>query len=100
MVREFLSAKREFLYGLFAEHRDYCVVEVRNDAPFLNQDYNQTIYYWVEKGTAIEGLPLIQKDGYEFYGYIDLSSGEKIENGTIIDRDCVVAGNWMKNEQE
>ena len=100
MVREFLSAKREFLYGLFTEHRDYCVVEVRNDAPFLNQDYNQTIYYWVEKGTAIEGLPLIQKDGYEFYGYTDCSSGEKIENGTIIDRDCVVAGNWMKNEQE
>ena len=49
MVREFLSAKREFLYGLFTEHRDYCVVEVRNDAPFLNQDYNQTMYYWVDK---------------------------------------------------
>ena len=73
-------------------------MEVRNDAPFLNHDYNQTIYYWVEKGTAIEGLPLIREDGYEFYGYTDCSSGERVENGTIIYRDCVITGNWMKNE--
>lgn len=100
MVREFLSAKRKFLYGLFVEHRDYCVVEARNDALFLNQDYNQTIYYWVERGTAIEGLPMLQEDGYEFCGYTDCNSGKKVENGTIIYRDCVIEGNWIKNEGE
>lgn len=94
MVREFLSAKREFLYGCFTEHRNYCVVEVRNNAPFLNHDYNQTLYYWVEKGSAIDNLPLIRENGYEFSGYTDCTSGKQVDNGTIIYEDCVIEGKW------
>lgn len=100
MVREFLSAKREFLYGLFAEHRDYCVVEVRNDAPFLNQDYNQTVYYWVERGTAIENLPLYQESGYEFTGYYDKEKGNLITDGSLIYEDCILEGRWEQTGEE
>ena len=100
MVREFLSAKRGFLYGLFAEHRDYCVVEVRNDAPFLNQDYNQTVYYWVERGTAIENLPLYQESGYEFAGYYDKEKGNLITDGSLIYEDCILEGRWKQTGEE
>lgn len=100
MVREFLAAKRKFLYGLFAENRDYCVVEVRNDAPFLNQDYNQTVYYWVERGTAIENLPLYQEAGYEFTGYYDKEKGKLITDGSLIYEDCVLEGRWEQTGEE
>ena len=100
MVREFLSAKREFLYGLFADHRDYCVVEVRNDAPFLNQDYNQTVYFWVERGTAIKNLPLYQETGYEFTGYYDIEKGNLITDGSLIIEDYILEGRWEQTGDE
>lgn len=100
MVREFLSAKREFLYSLFVEQKDYCVVEVRNDAPFLNQDYNQTVYCWVERGTAIEGLPLYQESGYEFTGYYDKEKGNLITDGSLIYEDCILEGRWEQTGEE
>lgn len=100
MVKDFLIRKKNFLDKLWVEQREFCIVEVRNDAPFLNADYNQTMYYWVEKGTAIENLPSIQESGYIFCGYTDCCSGEKIENGTLIYADCTLEGKWIKMEEE
>lgn len=99
-VKEFLSRKLEFLNRLFIEKREYCVVEVRNDAPFLNQDYNQTIYYWVEKGTAIEGLPQYETEEYKFKGYFEIDSGQSIADGSIIWEDCVLKGIWEDSVPE
>lgn len=96
MVKNFLSEKRSFLYGLLIENRDYCIVEIRNEAPFLNQDYNQTLYDWVERGTAISNLPKYYGDGYEFKGYYDVDTGQLIENGTFIYRDCILEGIWER----
>jgi hypothetical protein len=94
MVKNFLAKKRSFLYGLFIEHKDYCIVEIRNDAPFLNQDYNQTLYIWVERGTAIGELPEYTAEGYEWKGYYDSESGSLVTCDTIIKEDCVLNGIW------
>ena len=94
MVRQFLLEKKDFLDKLWVEKRDYCVAVVKNDVPFLNQDYNQTLYYWVEKGKPIEGLPHYEAEGYDFIGYFNLENGKRIEDGTMIFEDCVVEGKW------
>ncbi len=98
MVMDFLSRKKEFLDRLLVEKRDYCVVEVRNGAPFLNQDYNQTLYFWVEKGTGIEGLPCYEDERYRFLGYEDSVSGRIISNGSVIQEDCVLEGIWEEKD--
>ena len=95
MVREFLAGKKDFLDRLWVEHKDFCVIEVRNDAPFLNQDYNQTMYYWVERGTPIEGLPCYETEEYQFLGYKN-QNGESIEDGSIIVGDDILHGEWEK----
>ncbi|MDE7333543.1 MAG: CotH kinase family protein [Lachnospiraceae bacterium] len=92
MVREFLLEKKDFLDKLWVEKRDYCVVEVRNDAPFLNQDYNQTLYYWVERGKPLEELPRYEM--YHFAGYVNRENGEQVVEGTVIYEDCVLEGIW------
>lgn len=94
MVRQFLLEKKDFLDKLWVEKRDYCVAVVKNDAPFLNQDYNQTLYYWVEKGKPIEGLPHYEAEGYDFIGYFNPENGKRIEDGTMIFEDCVLEGKW------
>lgn len=94
MVRQFLLEKKDFLDKLWVEKRDYCVAVVKNDVPFLNQDYNQTLYYWVEKGKPIEGLPHYEAEGYDFIGYFNPENGKRIEDGTMIFEDCVLEGKW------
>lgn len=100
MVREFLLQKKDFLDKLWVEKRDFCVVEVRNEAPFLNQDYNQTLYYWVEKGKPLEGLPRYEGEGYDFQGYFNRESGEKTGEGTVIWEDCVLEGIWEQTGEQ
>lgn len=95
MVREFLAEKKNFLDRLWVEGRDFCIVEVRCDAPFLNQDYNQTMYYWIERGQPIEGLPVHETEGYRFMGYQN-EKGESVADGSIITEDTVLEGEWTK----
>lgn len=98
MVRDFLREKMDLLDRLWIEHREFCVVEVQNNAPFLNQDYNQTLYYWVEKGTPVDNLPHMEEGGYRFKGYVDRESREIVTNQTIITRDCTLEGIWEPAE--
>lgn len=100
VVKDFMSRKLTFLDRLWIEEVDFCVVEIRNAASFLNQDYNQTLYYWVERGTAIENLPSYEDNGFRFEGYFDTETGERVEDGTIIDSDLVIEGVWTKEERE
>ena len=92
MVKDFLTQKKDFLDKLWIEHKEFCIVEVRNDFPFLNQDYNQTIYYWVEKGKPLQGLPQFKDENGSLCAYVDRKTGEKISDGTILWEDCVLEG--------
>lgn len=96
VVRNFMSEKLAFLDKLWIEQRDFCVVEVRNPAPFLDQGYNQTLYYWVERGTALEHLPDYEHPDYSFRGYFDMETGEQVENGYVVEKDCVIEGIWIR----
>ena len=100
MIRDFMSRKRAFLDKLWIEERDFCIVEVRNPATFLNQDYNQTLYYWVEKGMPLEGLPNYEHPDFDFEGYYDVKTGQLVQNGSIIERDCVLEGIWSRKAGE
>lgn len=100
VVRDFMSRKLTFLDKLWIEQRDFCVVEIRNSAPFLDQGYNQTLYYWVEKGTALEQLPNYTDPDFSFEGYFDIETGEQIKNGYIVEKDCVIEGIWSKEVEE
>lgn len=96
IIKDFMSRKLIFLDKLWIEERDFCVVEVRNPATFLDQGYNQTLYYWVERGTAIERLPNYESEGFHFEGYYDVENGEFVADGTIIDSDRVIEGIWSE----
>ena len=100
VVRDFLTAKRGFLSGFFIEKRNYCVVEVHNEAPFLNPDYNQVMYYWVEKGKPIKNLPVYREEGYQFNGYYDKESGKLISDGSLIYEDCILEGRWEQTGEK
>lgn len=96
MVRDFLKRKNDFLNSLWIEHKEYCIVEVRNEAPFLNSDYNHTLYYWVEKGKPFLDEPLEANDHYEFVGYVDIDSKTSIAQGAIIQNDCIMESAWKE----
>ena len=90
MVKDYLTKKKEFLDKLWIEHVDFCVVEVRNDLPILNQDYNQTLYFWVEQGTEISGLPYYETEEGNPVSYVDMNTGEMVFDGTVIWEDRVL----------
>lgn len=92
MVYDFLVKKRQLLQGIFVENRSYCVVEIRNEAPFLNEDYNQTVYEWVEKGDTITYLPEYEQEGYCFKGYYNMQNGQKVTKDTPVYEDCIIEG--------
>lgn len=90
MAEEFLIQKKDFLDRLWIEHRDFCIVEVENNIPVLNQDYNQTLYYWVERGTPLQGLPEFADEDGNPYVYVDSKTGEAVFDGAIIWEDCIL----------
>lgn len=95
MVKDYLTKKKEFLDKLWIEQVDFCVLEVRNDLPILNQDYNQTLYFWVERGTPVLGLPYYEtEEGYPIR-YVDINTGEEVSNGTLIWDDSVLEATWQ-----
>ncbi|MBD5548946.1 MAG: hypothetical protein HDQ97_16440 [Lachnospiraceae bacterium] len=97
MVRNFLAEKKDFLDKLWVEHADFCIVEVKNESVILNQDYNQTVYFWVERGTPILGLSQFESISGENFYYVDADTKEIITDGTVVWEDRVLEGIW---EQE
>lgn len=100
VVKDFMSRKLDFLDKLWIEGREFCIVEVRNSAPFLDQGYNQTLYYWVEQGTAIQNLPHYENEEWQFDGYYDKDYGELISDGFIIEYHRIIEGHWSLREEE
>lgn len=100
IVKDFMSRKLDFLDKLWIEGREFCVVEVRNSASFLDQGYNQTLYYWVERGTAIQNLPHYENEEWQFDGYYDKDYGELISDGFVIEYHRIVEGHWSQREEE
>ena len=96
MIKSFLKGKKDFLDKLWIEHRNFCVVEVKNESSILNQDYNQTIYFWVEKGTPIKRLSQYEKiNGQTFY-YRNVDTGKIITDADIIWDNCTLEGIWQQ----
>ena len=100
VVKDFMSRKLDFLDKLWIEGREFCIVEVQNSAPFLDQGYNQTLYYWVEQGTPISGLPCYENEEWQFDGYYDKDYGDLISDGFIIEYHRIVEGRWSQKEEE
>lgn len=102
MVRDFLQRKKSFLDGVWIESREYCIVEVRNDASFLNPDYNHTLYYWVEKGKPFLAVP-VETDyeyRYEFLGYSEVGSDQEITADIPIERNYILKSVWREKAQD
>ncbi|MDE5907930.1 MAG: CotH kinase family protein [Lachnospiraceae bacterium] len=96
MVKKFLTEKKEFLDKMWIEHADFCVVEVKNESKVLNQDYYQTVYFWVERGNPISGLSQYETiDGAHFY-YVDADTKEVATQDTVIWEDRVLEGIWVQ----
>ena len=100
IIKDFMARKLAFLDKLWIEGKEFCIVEVRNPATFLDQGYNQTLYYWVEKGMPIEKLPSYEHEDFRFEGYYDVESGELVTNETVIENDRVIEGIWTKEAGE
>lgn len=98
VVKDFMSRKLDFLDKLWIEGREFCIVEVQNPVSFLDQGYNQTLYYWVERGTPISGLPHYENEEWQFEGYYDKDYGDLISNGFIIEYHRIVEGRWTQKE--
>ena len=94
VVEDFMTRKMNFLDKLWIEAKEFCIVELRNDAPFLDQGYNQTLYYWVEKGTPIQNLPCYEAEGWKFDGYFDKDYHDLISDGFIIEYHRIAEGHW------
>lgn len=95
VVEDFMDRKLKFLDKLWIEGREFCIVELRNPAPFLDQGYNQTLYYWVERGTAISNLPCYEYEGWKFEGYFDKDYDDLICDGVVIEYHRIAEGRWV-----
>ncbi len=100
IVNDFMTRKLAFLDKLWIENSEFCIVEIENNAEFLDPGYHQTLYYWVEKGMPIEHLPHYEPEGYIFEGYFDKATGEPITDGLVMEHDRIVEGRWTKGEDE
>ena len=99
MVKQYLTEKKEFLDSIWIEKKEYCIVEVKRRASFLNEDYNQTLYYWVEKG---QPLPVILDEDREdsvFLGCFDAEDGQQYVAGTPVMDDLVLVARWEQKEE-
>lgn len=98
MVRDFLQRKKSFLDGVWIENREYCIVEVCNDASFLNPDYNHTLYYWVEKGKSFSAVPveIDYEYRYEFLGYSEVGSDQELTADMPIERNYILKSVWRE----
>ena len=99
MVKQYLTEKKEFLDSIWIEKKEYCIVEVKRRAPFLNEDYNQTLYYWVEKG---QPLPVILDEDREdsvFLGCFDDKDGQQYVAGTPVMNDLILVARWEQKEE-
>lgn len=100
VVVDFMTRKLAFLDKLWIEGREFCILELRNSAPFLDQGYNQTLYYWVEVGTPVENLPCYEAEGWRFEGYFDKDYGDLICDGFVMEYSRIAEGRWTQVEEE
>lgn len=100
VVEDFMARKLSFLDKLWIEGREFCLLELWNDAPFLDQGYNQTLYYWVEKGTGVTHLPHYEAEGWRFEGYFDKDYGDLISDGFVMEYYRIAEGRWTQVEEE
>lgn len=100
VVEDFMTRKMDFLDKLWIEEKEFCIVELRNSAPFLDQGYNQTLYYWVEKGTPIQNLPCYETEGWQFDGYFDKDYHDLISDGFVIEYHRIVEGQWTQTGEQ
>lgn len=100
VVKDFMSRKLNFLDKLWIEGREFCIVEVRNEVPILDHGHSQTLYYWVERGTAIHHLPHYETEEWQFDGYYDKDYHDLIYNGFIIEYHRIVEGHWTQKVEE
>lgn len=100
VVQDFMSRKLDFLDKLWIEGKEFCIIEVRNEVPILDPGYNQTLYYWVERGTAIHHLPHYETEEWQFDGYYDKDYHDLIYDGFIIEYHRIVEGHWTQKEEE
>lgn len=96
MVKDFLEKKKEFLDKLWIDHIDFCVVEVRNESEILNQDYFQTVYFWIERGTPISDLAQYETINGERFYYVDADTREVVTQDTVIWGDRVLEAVWIQ----
>lgn len=99
MVKEYLTEKKDFLDGIWIEKKEYCIVEVKREAPFLNMDYNQTLYYWVEKGQPLPAILDEDREDSVFLGCFDDADGQQYVAGTPIMSDLVLTARWEQKEE-
>lgn len=99
MVKQYLTEKKEFLDRIWIEKKEYCIVEVKREAPFLNMDYNQTLYYWVEKGQPLPAILDEDREDSVFLGCFDDADGELYVAGTPVMNDLVLTARWEQKEE-
>lgn len=99
MVKQYLTEKKGFLDRIWIEKKEYCIVEVKREAPFLNMDYNQTLYYWVEKGQPLPAILDEDREDSVFLGCFDDADGELYVAGTPVMNDLVLTARWEQKEE-
>lgn len=99
MVKQYLTEKKEFLDSIWIEKKEYCIVEVKRRAPFLNEDYNQTLYYWVEKGQPLPAILDEDREDSVFLGCFDDEDGQQYVAGTPVMDDLVLVARWEQKEE-
>lgn len=99
MVKQYLTEKKEFLDSIWIEKEEYCIVEVKRRAPFLNEDYNQTLYYWVEKGQPLPAILDEDREDSVFLGCFDDGDGQQYVAGTPVMDDLVLVARWEQKEE-
>ena len=64
-----------------------------------SEDYNQTLYYWVEKGQPLPAILDEDREDSVFLGCFDDEDGQQYVAGTPVMDDLVLVARWEQKEE-
>ena len=94
-LSEWINARIEFLDDTWLGNQPYYTVLLENG---LETTERERFYYSVKPNETLSDIPVPEVEGYQFIGWYDNKTNEKLERDTVIDSDKFFLARWEKTD--
>ncbi|MBE7064279.1 MAG: hypothetical protein E7384_00470 [Ruminococcaceae bacterium] len=95
-LSRFLNERIAFLDDAWLQNKDFVRVTFSAGDPMPDE----RIFVSVEKGKCIDNVPIFKFDGYEFLGFVNSVSGEKLDLTNVVEDNISYIASWKKIEDD